>query len=169
MKTFSYLWQYVATFFWEWEIFQTQFVEKSKHAFVFNYFLFRKSFHLLDNVEKFGEAERPQMTTWRSVACWIIKATRAKAQARARDLHTHPHTHTHTHTHTEQHVILIAFPQRWLRKCAQCYVISTLPVLFILMQGMKICILELHLLMGPLSIPLIKYERIWSMCKIIND
>ena len=34
MKTFSYLWQYIAEFFSEWEMFQTKDVEKTKtHIF----------------------------------------------------------------------------------------------------------------------------------------
>ena len=41
------------------------------------------------------EAERPQMTTRRRVACWICKATRT--QTYVRPCATTPLTHTHTH------------------------------------------------------------------------
>ena len=46
---------------------------------------------------------RPQITMWRRVASWIIKATRAQTDARARLPNTRPPTpppppHTHTHT-----------------------------------------------------------------------
>jgi hypothetical protein len=43
------------------------------------------------------EPERPQMKTWRHVACWIIKATRAEAHARTRATPP-PRARTHTHT-----------------------------------------------------------------------
>ena len=41
----------------------------------------------------------PQMTIWRRVARWIIKATLAQVHCRTR---ARAHTHTHTHTHTKQ-------------------------------------------------------------------
>jgi hypothetical protein len=56
MKTFSYLWQYLANFFLEWEIFQTKVVEKIKIHILFSVTLYRKSHRLWDNVEKYGEA-----------------------------------------------------------------------------------------------------------------
>ena len=44
------------------------------------------------------------MEIWRRVACWIIKATRARE---------------HTHTCTQKYVTLIAFSrQQWLRERA---------------------------------------------------
>jgi hypothetical protein len=36
MKTFVHLWQYVAEFFLEWEMFQTKVVAKIKTQFIFN-------------------------------------------------------------------------------------------------------------------------------------
>ena len=48
------------------------------------------------------EPERLQMKMWRSVACWINKATRAQRN-----------------THTQEYVIRVAFPlQKWLREPA---------------------------------------------------
>ena len=68
------------------------------------------------------EPERPQMTIWRRVACWISKATRAQAQASAcapTPTRTHSRTRKHTHTHTQIYAILMAFPrQQWFRECA---------------------------------------------------
>ena len=42
------------------------------------------------------EPERPQITIWRRVACWISKTTRAQAHSSNRTL-----THTHARTHTK--------------------------------------------------------------------
>ena len=55
------------------------------------------------------EPERPQMTIWRHVACWISEAIRPQAHARA-------HTPTLTHARTQKYVIFIAFPQQWFRE-----------------------------------------------------
>ena len=58
------------------------------------------------------EPERPQMAIWRSVACWISKATRAEAHDRAPPPPPTP-------KHAEKYVLLIAFPlQQWLRERA---------------------------------------------------
>jgi hypothetical protein len=43
------------------------------------------------------EPERPQMTIWRLVACWISKVTRVQVNA------TQPHARTLTHTHARPH------------------------------------------------------------------
>ena len=49
MKMFSHLWQYLADFFLEWEMFYTKVVEKTKKSyFVFSNF-FQKSRRLRDN------------------------------------------------------------------------------------------------------------------------
>jgi hypothetical protein len=53
MKTNIHFWSHPSKFFLEWEMFQTKFVEKIKTHFVFNFFFFRKSCLLLDNVEKY--------------------------------------------------------------------------------------------------------------------
>jgi len=39
MKTNTYLWSYLAQFFFEWEVFQAKFVEDTKHIFYFHFFL----------------------------------------------------------------------------------------------------------------------------------
>ena len=51
MKTNVDLRQYVAQFFLEWEIFQTNVVEKIKQHILFSVTFFRKSYRLRDNVE----------------------------------------------------------------------------------------------------------------------
>jgi hypothetical protein len=48
MKTFRHLWQYLAEFFYEWEIFQTKIVEKNKTHTLFWSLVFRA--FLLQNV-----------------------------------------------------------------------------------------------------------------------
>jgi hypothetical protein len=74
------------------------------------------------------EPERPEMTIWPCVTCWLNKATRAQAYPSARaptNPLTHTHTHqracvrTYTHRHTHKYVVLIALPwQQWFREPA---------------------------------------------------
>jgi len=53
------------------------FRQKSKHTFLVQYFLFRKSCRLWDNVEKYGTARQgTDDIIWRMrIACWIPKTT----------------------------------------------------------------------------------------------
>ena len=45
------------------------------------FFFFRKSYSLRENVEKFVESGRPQMTIWRMrIACWIPEVTETHTQ-----------------------------------------------------------------------------------------
>jgi hypothetical protein len=61
MKTSSLLWQYRAEFFWKWEMFQTEVVEKIRtHILYSAAFLFRKSCRLWANVENMVELETSQ-------------------------------------------------------------------------------------------------------------
>ena len=53
------------------------------------------------------EPDRPQMTIWRRVACWMSKATRAQAHTSASKFPPPPYTHT-------EYVILNAFPPQQL-------------------------------------------------------
>ena len=57
MKTFSHLWQYLAEFFVEWEMFQIKVVEKIKTHILCSITFHRKSCRLGDNVEKCGGAK----------------------------------------------------------------------------------------------------------------
>ena len=60
--------------------------------------------------ENVVETGRLQMATWRRVACWISKATRAQAHVSVRSpTPTHPHPHTHAHTHTHKYIRLMLF------------------------------------------------------------
>ena len=67
--------------------------ENQNTRLLFSNFFFRKSCHLWDNVEKYLEPNRPQVTKWRMrIAYWIPNA-----------INTHSY-----------HVILITFPlQQW--------------------------------------------------------
>ena len=48
------------------------------------------------------EPERPQMTLWRRVACWISKVKSAQAHGSVRaPTPTDTRTHTHAHAHVE--------------------------------------------------------------------
>ena len=80
---------YLAQFFLEWKMFQTNILEKIKtHNF------FKKLSHLWDNVEKHCRAGQAVRHT--RIACWISKATNI----------------------CSEHVILIDYLlQQWLHKC----------------------------------------------------
>jgi len=93
------LWEYLAHYFLEWEMFQRKGVEKIKKINKFNKFIFRKSCLLWDKVEKKKvDSGRRQMAIWRiRILYWILKAT---------------------NTHSK-YVIIIAFPpQQWLHERA---------------------------------------------------
>jgi len=62
MKSYANLWQYLAEFFLEWEMFQTRGVKKIKTHILYSMTLFRKSRLLWNNVEKYGkDSGRTQM------------------------------------------------------------------------------------------------------------
>jgi hypothetical protein len=106
MKTFSHLWQYLAEFFLEWEMFQIRVVRKKPKTHILcSVTFFRKSCHLWDNVEKRGGA-RGTAEIWRMrVTCWISKVTSAQAQVSARaPTSTHARTHPHTRAHTRTEI-----------------------------------------------------------------
>jgi len=64
MKTDVHLWSYLAQFFLEWEMVQTEGVEKIKiYILCLAFFFFRKSCLLWGNVEKY---------------CWALQATSDK-------------------------------------------------------------------------------------------
>ena len=74
MKTFSHLWQYLAEFFLEWEMFQTNVVEKIRTHILYSEAFFRKSCRWWGDVEKYGGSRGAanDVTMWRiRVACWI--------------------------------------------------------------------------------------------------
>ena len=70
---------YLAHFFLEWEMFQTNLVEKMKTPILFRVTFFRKSCRLWDNLKK-KIVERGGPQIWRMrVACCIPKATNTHA------------------------------------------------------------------------------------------
>ena len=96
MKTDTHFVSYLAQFLLEWEMFQTNVVEKIKTHILCSVMFLRKSCRLWDNVGKYGRLGQAtgNIRRMRS-ACRIPKAT---------------------DTHSE-YVILIAFPlQQWLRE-----------------------------------------------------
>jgi hypothetical protein len=63
MERFLYLWQYLAEFFLEWEMFQVKVGEKIKTHFIFNNLLSCENRTVCDIMSKnVVEPERPQMT-----------------------------------------------------------------------------------------------------------
>ena len=53
------------------------------------------------------EPERPHMTIWRRIACWVSKAKRARARSTTP---THKRARTHVRTHPRRNII--AFPRQ---------------------------------------------------------
>jgi hypothetical protein len=91
MKTNILSWSYVAQFILEWEMFQTQFVEKIKTRILCSINFSRKSKRLWDNVEKYG-------TTRQGTDDNIIRRMRFLCRI------------TKTTDRHSEYVILIAFP-----------------------------------------------------------
>ena len=107
IKTFSYLWQYLAKLFLKWIMFYKNVVDKIKTHILISITFYWKSHRLWDNVEKYDgdRGATNDFTIWRiRVACWISKATCTYAHAHA---HAAGHEHARAHTHT----ILIDFPR----------------------------------------------------------
>ena len=146
MNTFAYLWQYLAEYFLEWEMFQIKFIEKNQHRHLMpDNFFFSKNRAVYETMSKnMVKPNRPQMTIWRiRVTCCSSKATRAQAHARARAptvTHGSPHICTRTqntrgrippspHVHTQKYVILHFHSNNGFVNVPQCYVTRTLPVL----------------------------------------
>jgi hypothetical protein len=88
-----YIMIYVSQFVLEWGTFKQKLQRKSEHTFYIQYFFFRKSCRLCNNVEKFGRARE---------ANDINKYNMAHAHCVLDNLgYTHTHTHTQTQTHTQ--------------------------------------------------------------------
>ena len=130
MKTFSHLWQYLAKFFSQWEMFQTKVVEKIKTHILCSVRFIRKLCRWWYNEEKCGGARgvTNDVTIWRiRVACWMSKATCTHLHA-----HSHAPGHTHARTHAHLFIYLLFFHgNNAFVNAPQCYVIRTLPVLLI--------------------------------------
>jgi hypothetical protein len=116
MKTFSYLWQWFAKFFSEWEMFRIKVVQKIKtHISCSVTFSNNRAVYeiMWKNMVQ-PDWSRENIIGRMRFACLISKATSA-----------HPHVHTYfsrSHTHVyipSEYVILIAFPRlQWLRERA---------------------------------------------------
>jgi hypothetical protein len=77
---------------YEEKYFKSKVLRKSKYAFYIQHLFFKKNRAVYELIStNMVEPEKPQTATWRRVACWISKATRANT-------HHGPYTHT---THTE--------------------------------------------------------------------
>ena len=106
MKTFPHLWQYLAEFFLEWEIFQISVVEKIRSHILCSV-AFPENRAVYEMTSKtVVETEKLQII-WRRVACWVSKATRAQAHVRARAttfIHIRMHTHAPPRAHTHREI-----------------------------------------------------------------
>ena len=96
IRTNVHLWEYLADFFLEWEMFQTEVVGWFKIQILCLITFFRKSCPSWNNVEKYNKVIQAQMKILRMrIACWIPKATNMLSE----------------------YVILVAFQlQQWLNK-----------------------------------------------------
>jgi hypothetical protein len=125
----SHLWQYLAEFCLQWEMFQIKVVDKIKIHIFCSVTFFKKLCYVWDNVENMMEPERPQMATWQHVSCWISKATHIEeAYTRACTPPPPPHTHTQTYLY----IYNTAFPrQLWFREWAWMLHYTYMPFLFL--------------------------------------
>jgi hypothetical protein len=101
---------------------------------------FRKSWRLWDNVEKYGgdRGARNDVTIWRiRVPCWISKATRT---------HKHSGTRKHARSDTQTNIkYLLFFHGNSYANAPQCYIIRTLPILFLFTTTYMYAFIKLRL------------------------
>ena len=102
IKTFGHLWQCIAEFFLEWEMFQIKVVEKIKTHILFSVTFFRKSCRLWDNVEKCGWAREAADDNMAARYTLIGRAPRGQAIASA-PAPTVTHARTIMHSPTRAH------------------------------------------------------------------
>jgi len=77
MKTNRQFVSYLAQFFLEWEMLQTEVVEKIKTNILVSIAIFRKSCALWEDVEKYCRARRATNDNMgHAIASWIPKATK---------------------------------------------------------------------------------------------
>ena len=133
MKTFSHLWQYLAEFFLEWEIFQINFAGKIKKHSSCSVTFFRKSCRLWHNVDKYGgarETVEDNITARYMLDNWgYMRASTRPSPCTLTLTNTNTHTRTrlrargHTHTH-----LLLSHGKKLFRKRASVLRCSALPV-----------------------------------------
>ena len=103
MKTSIHFWSYLTQFSLEWDMFQTEVVEKLKTYFLCSANFFRNNAVYEIMWKNTVQPDSPHMTVQQKhIACWIPKATNTNSE----------------------YVIVIAFPlQQQLHKCASisCY------------------------------------------------
>jgi hypothetical protein len=100
-----HVWQYLAKFFWEWEMIRQKLQRKSKHILCSRTFFSRNCTVCEIMSKNMVETKGPQITSiWRMrVACWKTKATCMYA-------HAHPHSsgypHALIHAHARPHKLI---------------------------------------------------------------
>jgi hypothetical protein len=106
VKTFSHLWQHLAKFFLEWEIFETKVCRENQNTFfMFNNF-FRELHWVWDNVKKYGGASGAtnDITMWQvHTSCLLDKQGYMHTCAHTCLCDQAP-THTHACTHTQRQI-----------------------------------------------------------------
>ena len=78
MKAYMYMWKYLAEFFLEWEVFQTELVAKIRAHILCSITFFQKLCWFWGNVEKYGRARQAtydNIIQCMRFACWITRAT----------------------------------------------------------------------------------------------
>jgi len=99
MKTNIPFLSYLAQFFLEWKVFQTNFVAKIETQILCSEYVSFENRAVYEIMWKDILERRMQMTKWCVlIACCITKDTNTHTYTQK-----HPHTHTHTHTHTHPH------------------------------------------------------------------
>jgi len=100
MKTYFHLWQYLAQFLLQREMFQTEVAEKIENIFCVQQHFFLPEIHAVCEImwKNSAKPDRPHITIWPcAFSCWIPKAIDAHLEC----------------------VILIVFPlQQWLHQSA---------------------------------------------------
>jgi len=102
MKAHVRVWWYIAEFFVEWEMFQTNVAEKIKTRFLCSIPFFHENRAFYEIIWKnIVQPDRPQMTIWfMPIACSVNKAT---------------------DTHSEYVIHTVVPRQRWLRQRASMW------------------------------------------------
>ena len=117
MKTFTHLWQYLAEFFLEWEMFQIKVVEKVETHILRRVPFLRAAREIM--WKNMVEPERSQMTIRRMrSACLVSNATREHAQAPS---HAHAQIHNTCRISTATTVAWTFLSVMLYVHCLSCY------------------------------------------------
>ena len=115
MKLGAHFLSYLYQFYWEWEVFEKKNLVGKKNS-VFNNFFFRKLCPLWDNVEKYCKPARLHDNTVRA--------------------HCIVGTKVYRHTSRMCDSYCLSTATVGCTNTPECYVISTLPVLFLILKKM---------------------------------